>query len=85
LLSSISTVAGLLLLREIVLASDGELLLVMPLQGRKNSGERERDCHKDRSRQNLVFRHPMRHDISVERFPAGLPVTGVIRDSKVPK
>jgi hypothetical protein len=27
----------------------------------------------------------MRHDISVERFPAGLPVTGVIKDSKVPK
>jgi hypothetical protein len=57
----------------------------MPFQSRKNSDERERECHKDRSRQNLVFSHPMRHDISVERFPAGLPVTGVIKDSKVPK
>jgi len=57
----------------------------MPLQDSKKSSEREREADKDCSRQNLMFSHPMRHDISVERFPAGLPVTGVIRDSKVPK
>jgi hypothetical protein len=81
-LSGISTVAGLLFLREIVLAAGCKLLLVMPLHGRKKGGEREREGHKNCSRQDLVFRHPTRHDISVERLTRQLPVTAVIRDSK---